>query len=146
MKTMAQNQEQEQEQEQAQANNPNPNNSQMPAEVLQALANAGQSKFIKFADGQTMKLHFYPELTTTMQTTFNGKRDKPTTRFKFTVTEHDNADDIPLEYQSPKEWDTGSEVAKELKDYFNEGKVDLQITRKGLEMGTKYRIVPIQIQ
>jgi hypothetical protein len=130
---------------QEQANNPNTNpKAQMPAEVLQALANAGQSKFIKFADGQTMKLHFHPDLTTVYDTTFNGKRDKPTRRFKFLVTEHDNPDDIPLEYQTPKEWDTGSEVAKELNDYFNEGKVDLQITRKGLEMGTKYRIVPIQ--
>lgn len=46
----------------------NNNNSQMPAQVLQALANAWQSKFIKFADGQTMKLHFYPELTTTIET------------------------------------------------------------------------------
>ncbi len=116
---------------------------QMPAEVLQALANAGQSKFIKFADGQTMKLHFYPELTTTMETTFNGKRDKPTTRFKFMVTEHDNAEDIPLEYQNAKQWDTGSEVAKELNDYFNENKLDLQITRKGVDTSTKYRIVPM---
>jgi hypothetical protein len=86
-----------------------------------------------------MKLHFYPELTTVCETTFNGKRDKPTKRYKFLVIEHDNPDDIPLEYQNPKEWDTGSEVAKELNDYFKEGKVD-QITRKGLEMGTKYRI------
>ena|SRR5436189_6458101 len=118
-------------------------NSQMPAIVLQALVNAGQSKFIKFADGQTMKLHFYPELTSITETTFNGKRDKPTTRFKFMVTEHDNTDNIPLEYQNPKEWDTGSEVAKELNDYFNENKVDLQITRRGLDKGTKYRIAPI---
>src|SRR2546426_3014176 len=88
--------------------------SQMPAEVSQALANAGQSKFIKFADGQTMKLHFYPERTTTIETTFNGKRDKPTTRFKFMVTEYDNPANIPLEHQDAKEWDTGSEVAKEL--------------------------------
>ncbi len=118
-------------------------NSQMPAEVLQALANAGQSKFIKFSDGQTMKLHFYPDLTTTMETTFNGKREKPTTRFKFMVTEHDNAEDIPLEYQNAKQWDTGSEVAKELNDYFNENKLDLQITRKGVDTSTKYRIVPM---
>lgn len=123
--------------------NKSKSNSQMPAEVLQALANAGQSKFIKFADGQTMKLHFYPELTTTIETTFNGNRDKPTTRFKFMVTEHDNPANIPLEKQDAKEWDTGPEVAKELNDYFNENKLDLQITRKGLDTNTKYKIVPM---
>jgi hypothetical protein len=59
------------------------------------------------------------------------------------VTEHANADDIPLEYQNPKEWETGFEVAKELNDNFNENKVDLQITRKGPDTSTKYRIVPM---
>jgi len=121
----------------------NKSKSQMPTEVLQALANAGESKFIKFADGQTMKLHFYPELTTTMETTFNGKRDKPTMRFKFMVTDHDKAGDIPLEYQNAKEWDTGSEVAKELREYFEKNQYDLQITRRGVDIGTKYRIVPM---
>src|SRR5437016_3861463 len=117
----------------AQENKKSNNSTQMPPEVLQTLANAGQSKFIKFADGQTMKLHFYPGLTSTMETTFNGKRKKPATRFKFMVTEHNNSNDVPLDQQNPKEWDTGSEVAKELKEWFNDGKVDLQITRKGLD-------------
>ncbi len=125
----------------AQENKKSNNNTQMPPEVLQALANAGESKFIKFADGQTMRLHFYPELTTTTETTFNGKRDKPTMRFKFMVTDHDKAGDISLEYQNAKEWDTGSEVAKELREYFEKNQYDLQITRRGLDKGTKYRIV-----
>ncbi|MGB7954780.1 MAG: hypothetical protein WCF23_12445 [Candidatus Nitrosopolaris sp.] len=55
------------------------------------------------------------------------------------VTEHYYVDDIPSEYQNPKECDTGSEVTKELNDYFNENKVDLQIIRKGIDKGTKYR-------
>jgi hypothetical protein len=92
-----------------------------------------------------MKLHFYPELTKLDQTTFTGKRDKPTTRYKFMVTEHENPDYIPIGRQDRKEWDTGPEVAKELKEWFNEGKVDLQITRRGLDTSTKYRIVPMSI-
>jgi hypothetical protein len=119
-------------------------NPQMPQEVLQALANAGRSKFIKFADRQTMRLHFYPELTTTNETTFNGMRDKPVRRFKFMATNHDIADEIPLERQEAQEWTTGPEVAKELNEYFSQGIVDLQITRKGLDKSTKYRIIPMQ--
>ena len=116
-------------------------NSQRPAEVLQALANAGQSKFIKFADGQTMKLHFYPELTTMTETTINGKRDKPTTRFKFM-----NTTMPPTFPWNNKMQRGGKQVAKELNDYFNENKVDFQITRIGLDTSTKCRIIPITVQ
>lgn len=59
------------------------------------------------------------------------------------VTEHGNPANIPLEQQDAKEWETGLEVAKELNDDFNENKLNLQITRKGLDTNTKYRIVPM---
>jgi hypothetical protein len=90
-----------------------------------------------------MKLHFYPELTTTTETTSNGKRDKPTTRFRFMVTDHHKAGDIALAYQNAKEWDTSSEVARELREYFERNQYNLQTTRRGLDKGTKDRIVPM---
>lgn len=111
----------------------------MSDDVLNAL----ESKYIKFADGDTKRLRFLPEHTTTDTTDFNGRRKTPVRRFKFMTLNHDSQ--ISLESQELREWETGIEVAKVLKTHFDSGKVDFKITRHGSDKDTTYTIVPIEV-
>ena len=101
-------------------------------EILQRNAELRQrdNKFIKIGPGEKKVLAFDPEKIEQVEAEFNGKK---TMRFRYTVIEDGNSDEMYLE--------VGKRTSEDIDSFLIEGATKLKVQRFGSGTDTRYHVI-----